>query len=320
MKFVVLGTSEFTLRLAQAVLDSGCEVAALVSIPAHALPLNSADIAGFARKRGIAYHEIEDINSEASRNILRGFGADFFFSSWPKMMKKEVFSIPSRFTIGSHPTELPYNRGRHPLHWLISLGIQKSTLSFFLMDEAPDNGRILLQYPFPIAENEVIGPLAAKMNEAAYQGALRLCRRLREDARYNGVEQNQSLATTWRKKTPHDVTLDLRMSRDAIARTVRSFSPPYPAAILIFEKHLLRIVSAAPARTDLKLEDVQRMEPGKIRSVEGRLIRVKAEDGLIDLECLEEVPASLLKAKYIHPPAKYLCDFSAELTARLAAL
>lgn len=320
MKFVVLGTSEFTLRLASAVLDSSCEVGALVSMPAHALPLNSADVRGFSCQRGIPYHEIEDINSEAAAAILRGCGADYFFSSWPKMMRKETFQIPRRYTIGTHPTELPYNRGRHPLHWLIAQGIPKSTLSFFLMDEAADNGRILLQFPFEIAEKEEIGNLVAKMNDAAYRGARELCGLLRRDGGYDGSPQNQSAATYWRKRTPHDVTLDLRMSCAAVLRTVRSFAPPYPGAILIFENHILRITAASEARTGLAPEDIQRMEPGKIQGIEGGRIRVKAGDGLLDLECASPISPSLRKAKYIHPPMKYLCDFPGELAAELAAL
>ena len=47
------------------------------------------------------------------------------------LIKKEILEIPKKYCIGTHPTALPFNRGRHPLHWLIAIGIPKTALSFF---------------------------------------------------------------------------------------------------------------------------------------------------------------------------------------------
>ena len=49
MKFVVFGTSEFTLRCATALLDSGREVCVLISMPQELRPLHPADITGLAK-------------------------------------------------------------------------------------------------------------------------------------------------------------------------------------------------------------------------------------------------------------------------------
>ena len=57
----------------------------------------------------------------------------------------ENLKIPTIGTIGSHPTDLPRNRGRHPLHWSIVLGFVKSKVSFFWMNKKIDDGKIILK-------------------------------------------------------------------------------------------------------------------------------------------------------------------------------
>lgn len=302
MRFVVLGTSEFTVRCSQALIDSEEEICALISMPRRILPDNSIDISDFAKKNGISYYEIKDINSSESLNLISKFSPDYIFSSWPKILKKEILCVPKIYCIGSHPTELPYNRGRHPLHWLIVLGIQDSKVSFFRMDEGIDTGNILLQTPFYIASDDLIRDVVEKMNVAAYEGLIALCKKFHDDPFYSGVPQKQMLANYWRKRTPYDITLDFRMSTAAIIRTVRSYTLPYPCANLIFEGQLIKIVRASFAPVNMKDSDIRYIEQGKILKTDGNIIWVKADDAIVELECLDNIPPELAKAKYIYPP------------------
>jgi len=319
MRFVVLGTSEFTLCCARALMDSECEVAALISVPQEQLPLNSVDIAGFAKEHNIAYFETEDINAEESIHFMKEQSPDYIFSSWPKILDQEVLDIPKKFVIGSHPTALPFNRGRHPLHWLMALGIDETRLSFFIMDQGVDTGKILLQVPFQIKENDKIGDVVLTMNKAAYDGTKQLGEGLRNDSLEEHA-QDHKIANVWRKRTAHDVTLDMRMSTEAIVRTVRSFAPPYPGANLIFEDHIIKIVNAEGVEESMPLEQTRRIEQGRILGIQGNRIRIKADDGIVDLECKEAIPEVLLKAKYIHPPTRYISEFSVNLMDRKCEL
>ena len=306
MKFIVLGISQFSITTSDAILDSGGDVVAIVSMPKDSLPNNSADISSYAKSKDIKYIETDDINSEKSIEILSYFRADFIFVSWPKIIKADILDIPKYFCIGTHPTNLPYNRGRHPLHWIIALGISETKLSFFRMDEGIDTGDILLQVPFTIAADDTIKDLNDKMNHAAYEGTRKLCQNFHLQPSYPGVKQNHKLANYWRKRTPHDITLDLRMPANLIIRIVRSFTLPYPCANLIFRTHTLKIKKAKVVKTALQAEELKRIEPGKIiNAVENRII-VKVDNELIELVCLAQIPYELLSAKYIHPPSMYI--------------
>ncbi len=309
MRFIVLGTSAFTLQSACGLLASGAQIAAMVSLPKALLPDNSTDVAGFAKENNLTYLEIGDVNEKESLDVLSSFHADYLFSTWPKIIKKELLALPKYFTIGTHPTDLPHNRGRHPLHWLIVLGITQSKLSFFKMDEGVDTGALLHQEPFAVTGSDTIVTLAEKVNSLAFSGTRTLCSILNKDPSYAGKTQNHSQANYLRKRTLFDVMIDPRMSATMVLRTVQSFVPPYPAAILLVEDQVLRIVSAGISKTHLDPEEVKRMEPGKVVTITGNILCIKIEDALVDLYFDRDIPAILTNLKYVHPPAKYVLKY-----------
>ena len=116
MKFAVLGTTEIATHCAQALLDSGADVCVLITMPWQVRPNYSFDVASFALDRGIPYHEVEDINSPSSVDLIKAASPDYIFCTWSRILRKESLEIPRNFCIGTHPTDLPFNRGMHPLH------------------------------------------------------------------------------------------------------------------------------------------------------------------------------------------------------------
>jgi len=312
MKFVILGASEFNIYSSNAIIESGSQVVAMISMPEHIRPNNSSDIAFYAKQHDIFYHELEDINSLEALDLLRKYEPDYIFVSWPKMIKTDVINIPKYFCIGTHPSNLPYNRGRHTLHWLIALGFQETELSFFKMDEGVDTGDLLLQVPFTVTTDDTINDVNDKMNHAAYEGTKKLCQNFHSYPSSPGEKQNHKLANYWRKRTPHDITLDLRMPADLIIRIVRSFTLPYPCANLIFRKHTIKIEKAKVVKTALQAKELKRIEPGKIISAEENRIIVKVDNEIIELVCLNQIPDELLSANYIYPPSMYISKHNIE--------
>jgi len=317
MRFVALGTSIFITRCIEGLRDSGHEVCMLLALPERLRPNNSDDLKPFASDRRIVYFEVGDINGGEALATIQSVGPDFIISAWPRILRRSILEIPRCGVIGSHPTALPFNRGRHPLHWLITLGYSESRLTFFRMDEGIDSGPILLQIPFRIESSDSIGDVVARVNAAAYDGALQLGRIISAKGQPMGLPQDHSRANYWRKRTPHDVTLDLRMSADMIIRTIRSFTAPYPCANLLYEQCLIKIVDAEVAPVEIPVDDLMRMEPGKVLDVSETCIRVKANDRIVDLKSKDPLPKEIRQAKYIHPPSRYLIDHVGILASQL---
>ena len=300
MRFIALGTTEFVRHCINGLIDGGQQVLLLVSLPKELQPDNSIDLSEFASEKGLDYLEVEDINSPEDIAALKAYKPDIIFSAWPRILKQSIFSLPRFCIIGSHPTALPFNRGRHPLHWEIVLGFSQSKLSFFRMDEGIDTGRILLQMPYEIRPEDTIADLVDRVNSVGYDGSRQLGQILASGSVPEGMEQDHGKANYWRKRTRHDVTIDFRMSAEHIIRTVRSFTLPYPCAMVLYENCVLRVVEARIVAKDIN------SEPGKIIHIDGCKITVKAIDEIIELTCQEPLPEIMFSAKYIHPPTKYI--------------
>lgn len=316
MKFIILGTSEFTIACAKALLKGNALISALISMSVETRPLNAADIKSFAEEHHIDYVELSDINSAESLAFLRKKAPDYILSTWPKLIGSEALAVPKYFVIGTHPTDLPRNRGRHPLHWIVDLGIRKTSLSFFVMDEGVDSGDILLQVPIAVDECDSIVDLNEKVIEAGGMGIQKLLPRL-ADRNMHPKKQRHDEASYWRKRTPFDVIIDLRMSSSNILRIIRSFIPPYPSAKLVFRDHAIKIISGKIVTDCRPFEIVAQMEPGKILTTDDYSITVKSADEIIQLVSNTFLPHEIHEARYIHPPAKYFIEFGEVLLATI---
>lgn len=303
LKFVVIGTTQIVLDYAKTLLDCGASISGMVCLPQNELPLNSVDIAGYCLEKKIPYAEFSNINEVEPVKWIRGHAPDYILSAWPFILQGDIFEAAPGGIIGSHPTELPYNRGRHPLHWLIALGIPYSKMSFFRMDAGVDSGDILHQEPFEVGR-EHLAVVLERMNEAACNGLKALYSRF-ASGNSATVKQDHSQANYWRMRTPHDSMIDPRLSRSAIDRIVRSFSLPYPCATLWIGDTEYRICDCCKVDA-VDPERVKRMEPGRVYAVDGKHLTLKVDDGLIRLISVEDFDTSVERIKHIFPPTYYL--------------
>ncbi len=302
--FVVLGTGELSIDLTRVLLEHGAEVRAFVGMAEDLRPENAFDVARAARDLGLAYREVSDINSAESLEILKSFEPDYILSGWPRLLESQVIRLPRRFVIGSHPTPLPRNRGRHPLHWMICLGMTASTFSFFRMDEGVDTGAILCQQPFELGGDADISRANAAMQAAAVIALRGLLRRFQDDPAYSGDPQPGEGSNYWRKRSAHDSILDPRMSVDAIVRTVRSFTLPYSCATLLIDRETLRIASATPE--NVPKSRYENLEHGRILEIGDTFLCLRVDDGVIRLNTVAPISGHVRSKKLIHPPTYYL--------------
>jgi len=281
----------------------------LVSEPEFMYPVNSIKISKVAKKINSEYYETEDINTPEVSRYLASLEPDVIFSTWPRLIHKCILDIPKYGVIGTHPTALPFNRGRHPLHWLIVLGIKKSMLSFFVMEEGIDTGAILHQEPFSIDEHTSVKELSEKLNNITYNASIKVGDIINNTKAFvNAKKQDDVNSNSWRKRTLFDVTIDFRMKSKDILSLVRSFNEPFLGAIIISHNGVYHIKDAFLTENNNIPENIKNIEHGKILGIGKNLIRVKTSDHLIDLITKEQISESLKSITYLHPPIKYLVE------------
>ena len=308
MKIIALGTSQFLVNCINGLIKSGCYFEEIISLPQNLLPDNSIDLKIFASEIGVNYFEIEDINSKSSKEHIKSLSPDLIFSSWPKIIDLEVLSIPKYGIIGTHPTALPFNKGRHPLQWQIVLGLQESKLTFFWMDGGIDSGSIILQAPYNIEPEDTILTLSDRVNSVALSSSYKLGKMLNPNDMPKGYQQESSSSTTWRKRDRFDVLIDFRMNSDDIIALIRSFGEPYPCAGFIYEDKYFNVIYGEKFEPE-KIISEKYFEPGKVLKVEENYIYIKAAKHFLKLKCRQNLEKAVGPIKYVHPPTKYLTKY-----------
>lgn len=300
-RFVVLGNSRLTMAFIQEIRKKFF-LSGVISTSPRKRQLNSIDLKRFCLRKKIKYLTCDNLNSIKGHRILKILKADYIVSTWPFILTKKTLNIPKCFFIGTHPTALPFNRGRHPLHWLICLGIKQSKMSFFKMDSEIDHGPILKQTKFSIYPDKCIATNEKMMIESAKKGLKNILIQIKNDS-VQSKNQNHNNSNYWRKRTIHDVILDPRMDHRDILRTVNSFSKPYPGAVLILNEQIFRVRKARILPSPPRLEQ---MEFGRIQRAKGNIIILRMGNRLFELRLNKKIQSAASKNNYVFPPTYYI--------------
>src|SRR5690606_14558084 len=113
--------------------------------------------------------------------------------------------------VGYHPTQLPYNRGRHPIIWTIVLGLRQTASTFFMITDEADAGDILSQETINVSSNDDANTLYKKLITVGETQIIELTNQFINNT-VQPRKQDAALATTWRKRSKQDSKIDWRMS------------------------------------------------------------------------------------------------------------
>ncbi|RXH01612.1 formyltransferase family protein [Bradyrhizobium vignae] len=107
---------------------------------------SSAQVADFATSEGLAF----DLG---------------LMAWWPKIIRPPLLSLPRRGFINTHPSLLPYGRGKHYNFWSIVDRVPFG-VSLHMVDQGVDSGDIVAQVELPSDWEDTGGSLYRKATEA----------------------------------------------------------------------------------------------------------------------------------------------------------
>ncbi len=118
-RLVMLGTGDFALPAFLRLLESGLDVAALITQPdrpqGRKQELIPSRIKMAALERGIPVEQPEDINAPTSVALLRSLEPDLLVTAaYGQILSAEVLSIPRLGGLNLHGSILPSYRGAAP--------------------------------------------------------------------------------------------------------------------------------------------------------------------------------------------------------------
>jgi methionyl-tRNA formyltransferase len=196
------------------------------------------------------------------------------------LLKGKILNKFKNRIIGYHPSDLPFNKGRHPLIWSVFLKLKKIGSSFFLINKKIDNGDIISKKYFINNSNLKMKHIYMKMIRVSQSQIkdivdfinLKRKIKLRKEKRGN----------LWRKRSKEDGKIDWRMGSDSICNLVNALSWPYDGATFNYKNKNFKISSIKQVSN--KNFSKENNEPGKIIDVKNYYYPlVKTYDGVIKI-------------------------------------
>ena len=168
MKILYVGINDFSFHCLRELIGMRADICAVLTKRKSSFNSDYKDLSVIARKYRIPVHYINDINSKQSERIIRKHKPDVIFCfGWSQLLEKTILRSAPLGTIGVHPANLPNNRGRHPIIWSLCLGLKRSALTFFRMDECADMGDIVSQEKFSIHDKDDAARVYKKIKKLA---------------------------------------------------------------------------------------------------------------------------------------------------------
>lgn len=232
-------------------------------------------------------HEIKNNNQQKIISLLIKNKINLLFCiGWSHILSKQILNISNMLVIGHHPSQLPNNRGKHPLIWAIFLGLSSTASTFFIMDKGIDTGKIIEQTKIDIKKNSPVTDLYIKIQKIISYQIIKVVKMIilkdyiTKYSNLNKIHKRKLLlGNYWRRRNHEDGKIDFRMNSLSILNLVNSLSKPYIGAHVEFRGKIYKVWKV---RIVKRYKD-KNVEPGKIIIKSRNSLIIKTYDSAIDL-------------------------------------
>jgi methionyl-tRNA formyltransferase len=232
-RLVVLGTGDFALPTFLHLLETGHDVAALVTQPdrpqGRKQELIPSRIKRAAAVRGVPVEQPEDVNAPESLDRIRSYRPDLLVTAaYGQILSAELLAIPPLGGINLHGSVLPAYRGAAPVARAIQNGETETGVTVIRMTPRIDAGGMIAVARTPIDPDETAGdledrlaqigaPLVAEAIAAIVAGTARV------------IPQDKAKVTRAPKLTKEDGRIDWNRPAHDVHNLVRAMKP-WPVA------------------------------------------------------------------------------------------
>lgn len=282
-KYLFIGGVEYSAHCLRALLEMNINIVDIMCPYREVSSTNSDyfDLGEVACEFGKEAYYFKRIKDETEH--IRQCNPDIIFVlGLSQIVPQAILDLPTIGAIGSHPTLLPANRGRHPIIWAIANGLKKSGITLFWLDSGVDSGSIWAQEEFEIDMEDDAASVYRKIKNLSVKMLGENIADI-EKGVIRKTEQDHTKATYWRKRGRKDGEIDWRMGSKRICDLVRALTSPYLGADCLYKGKYVKIWKVKPSEVIEELDGFINIEPGKIISTNGRTICVKTGDGLINI-------------------------------------
>lgn len=280
-KIVFIGSVDSSQAALQTLIDEGIQIELVCSLDER----YSSKVSDYyplhvtAGDNNIPYLKFKNINEETVITKLKSINPDYIFViGLSQLIKDDLIKCASNCVVGFHPTKLPQNRGRAALPWMILMGLKKSSITFFKIDQGMDSGDILFQKEYIINETDYAEDLYTTVTNAMCLALKENIKLLLEDQIIT-TPQDEEKANYLLIRRPNDGLLDWGKDTNYLLRIIRATSHPYPGAFSFINGKKIKIYRAEKYELEKKYTGYN----GQIADMENNALIVLTIDGALKI-------------------------------------
>ena len=316
MRLIMMGTGPFAVPTFRALLDSGHQVAVLVTRPSPAVRTRGKTppnpMREEADRRSVQVVAPQDVNTETARKQLASLRPDLLVvCDYGQILAAATLAVAPLGGINLHGSLLPQYRGAAPVNWALLKGETESGVTVLHMTPKLDAGPSLAQRATPIGPDETadqLEPRLAELGLDAVREAIELLQAW-DGSSPIGTPQDTSLATQARRLRKEDGQVDWSNSAERIRNQVRALKP-WPGTFTHWKRGTRPPMRFILEQVSVVLDSDQN-EPGSVLKSDSGQLWIATNDGILSIERLK--PAG----KRVMEVAEFLRGHPIEAGARL---
>lgn len=243
LKILFMGTPDFAKVSLEKLVESGCDVAGVVTQPDKAkgrgMKTGFSCVKEFALEKGLPVYQPQTLKDGAIKDLLEEINPDVIVVvAYGKILPDYVLEFPKYGCVNVHGSLLPKYRGASPIQRAVMDGEKVTGVTTMLMDKGLDTGDMLLVKEYEIDENADCGKV---FDDLADIGAELLVETL--EGLENGTiipRKQEGTATYAEKITNEECVIDFDNDAKDVHNKIRGLSP-FPGAISHLDGKVLKL-------------------------------------------------------------------------------
>lgn len=289
MKIIFYGTPDFAVPSLEILLESGYEIAAVVTAPdkpaGRGLKLTPSAVKVFAESKGLLVLQPIKLSDEAFHASLLSIKPDLQIVVAFRKMPESVWGLSPLGTFNLHGSLLPQYRGAAPIHRAVMNGEAKTGVTTFFLQQEIDTGSILFSDELAIGPDENTGSVHDRMMLIGARLVLKTVQAI-EQGTAKALDQAHFINTSTvlhaaPKIKKEDGRINWQASAQHIHNQIRGLSP-HPAAYtqLVGPEGKVQLLKIYKASIE---KNTTHLKPGSIVTNAGDTLLIAAADGLLQL-------------------------------------
>lgn len=285
LRIIYMGTPEFAVPSLQILVENGYNVVAVITAPdrpkGRGQKLMTTPVKDYAVAQGLPVLQPTNLKSPEFLEELRSYKANLQIVVAFRMLPVAVWDMPEIGTFNLHGSLLPQYRGAAPINWAIINGEEETGVTTFFLKHEIDTGNVIFQEKEPIAEEDNVGDVYARLMEKGAHLVLRTVKAI-ETGDYPQEPQNEDQEIKHAPKIFKETCeIDWTKSSEEVYNFIRGLSP-YPAAWTMLNGKKFKVFAAQ--KIDFAKADEQ---PGAYETDNKTYLRIQTGGNAIAITQLQ---------------------------------